>query len=71
MAAASRVAREAMAKIREGKGRDDETKKMREDLDKAMADNRELRDRLDKLETLVRPSADGSADRSATERMNA
>ena len=66
-----RVAREAMAKIREGKGRDDETKKMREDLDKAMADNRELRDRLDKLETLVLPSADGAADRSATERMNA
>ncbi len=53
-----RMAREAMASIREGRSRDDASKQLRDDLDKAAKDNRELRDRLDKLEAAMKPAGD-------------
>jgi HEAT repeat protein len=45
-----RLSREALLSIRESKGRDDEVKKLREDLEKLSTENRELRDRLESLE---------------------
>ena len=51
-----RAGREAMARIREGKDRTDDVKKLRDDFDKLMEDNKKLRDRLDKLE--AKPAAE-------------
>ncbi len=45
-----RSAREAMRRIREGADKGEEVKKLREDLDKLLEDNRALRDRVEKLE---------------------
>ncbi|HEX2910885.1 MAG TPA: M1 family aminopeptidase [Chloroflexia bacterium] len=45
-----RRSREAMAAIREGASQNEEVKKLREDLDKVLIENRELRDRLESLE---------------------
>jgi aminopeptidase N len=46
-----RSAREAMARIREGADKGDEVKKLREDFDKLIEENRTLKDRLTKLES--------------------
>lgn len=46
-----RRAREAARDLREGRQRSEEVRGLREDLDKLRQDNRELRDRLDRLET--------------------
>lgn len=46
-----RRAREVIQKIREGKDKGDEVKKLREDYDKLREESRQLRDRLDRLET--------------------
>ncbi|HWO94648.1 MAG TPA: M1 family aminopeptidase, partial [Dehalococcoidia bacterium] len=64
-----RIAREAMAAIREGTSRDDELRKLREDLDRSMAENRDLRSRLDKIEAQLNGRQDGRA--AAIETMNA
>ncbi|MBF6601182.1 MAG: HEAT repeat domain-containing protein [Dehalococcoidia bacterium] len=45
-----RAAREAIGRIREGADKADDVKKLREDFDRLMEENRALRDRLDKLE---------------------
>lgn len=45
-----RRAREAAARIREGKDKGEEVRKLRTDLDKLAEENRELRDRLARLE---------------------
>ncbi|MHB8378134.1 MAG: M1 family aminopeptidase [Dehalococcoidia bacterium] len=45
-----RAAREAMARIREGADKGDAIRKLRADFDILLADNRALKDRLDKLE---------------------
>ncbi|MCH7761495.1 HEAT repeat domain-containing protein [candidate division TA06 bacterium] len=45
-----RRAREVIQKIREGKDKGDEVKKLREDFDKLREENRQLRDRLDRIE---------------------
>jgi aminopeptidase N len=45
-----RRSREAILAIRESKGREDEVKKLREDLEKLSTENRDLRDRLESLE---------------------
>ncbi len=45
-----RSAREGIGRIREGADKGEEVKKLREDIDKLLEDNRSLRDRLDKLE---------------------
>jgi aminopeptidase N len=46
-----RRAREVALRLREGRQRSDEVRRLREDVEKLQQDNRELRDRLDKLET--------------------
>jgi aminopeptidase N len=48
-----RRAREAARDLREGRQRGEEVRGLREDLDKLQQDNRDLRDRLDRLETRV------------------
>ena len=48
-----RRAREAADALRRGTHRDDDVKKLRDDLDRAIQENRELRDRLDRLETRI------------------
>ncbi len=45
-----RRSREAIAVILDGKDKNEEVKKLREDLDKILNENRELRDRLESLE---------------------
>jgi aminopeptidase N len=45
-----RLSREAIKAIREGSERDEEVKKLREDLDKLQGENRELKERLESLE---------------------
>lgn len=45
-----RRSREAILAIRESKGRDDEVKKLQDDLEKLSTENRELRDRVESLE---------------------
>ena len=45
-----RMARLAMKEIREGADKGDEVKKLREEVDKLVDENRSLKDRLDKLE---------------------
>ena len=45
-----RRSREAIAAILDGKDKNEEVKKLREDLDKILNENRELRDRLESLE---------------------
>ena len=45
-----RRAREVIQRIKEGKDKGEEVKKLREDLDKLREENRQLRDRLDRLE---------------------
>jgi len=50
-----RSAREAVMRLREGADKGDEIKKLREDLDKLLEENRALKDRIDKIEV----SADG------------
>lgn len=45
-----RRSREAIMAIRDHSSQDDEVKKLREDLDKVLTENRELRDRLESLE---------------------
>ncbi|HEY8491711.1 MAG TPA: M1 family aminopeptidase [Dehalococcoidia bacterium] len=47
---AVRRAREAVREIREGQERKEEVRTLREDLDKALRENRELRERIEKLE---------------------
>lgn len=54
-----RRAREAVAAIRQGQDRGDDVKKLREDLDRALKENRELRDRLDRLEVRVNGGGGG------------
>ncbi|MBI2866702.1 MAG: DUF3458 domain-containing protein [Chloroflexi bacterium] len=51
-----RRARETIAALREGKDKGAEVKKLRDDLNKVMDENRQLKDRLDKLETASKPS---------------
>jgi aminopeptidase N len=69
-----RAARETMDRIRQGADKGEEVKKLREDLDRVLEENRALRDRLDKLEARVTggaPSRDGAgpnAARRATKR---
>ena len=46
-----RRAREAISSIRRGANTTDEVKRLRDDLEKVQKENRELRDRLDKIET--------------------
>jgi aminopeptidase N len=46
-----RLAREASMKIRQGKDKGEELKKLREEVDKLVDENRTLRDRLDRLES--------------------
>lgn len=53
-----RQAREAVAAICQGQDRGDDIKKLREDLDRALKENRELRDRLDRLEVRVNGGGD-------------
>lgn len=48
-----RRAREAARDLREGRQRSEEVRGLREDVDKLQQDNRDLRDRLDRLETRV------------------
>jgi aminopeptidase N len=48
-----RAAREATDRIRQGADKGDEVKKLREDLDRVLEENRGLRDRLDRLEARV------------------
>ena len=50
---AVRTARLAMKSIREGADKGEEVKKLREEVDKLVDENRGLRDRLDKLESKV------------------
>ena len=45
-----RRAREAISSIRRGANTTDEVKRLRDDLEKVQKENRELRDRLDKIE---------------------
>lgn len=45
-----RFAREAIARIREGKDKGEEVKKLRADVDRLLEENKALRDRLEKLE---------------------
>ncbi len=45
-----RRSREALLSIRESLGRDDEVKKLRDDLEKLSTENRDLRDRLESIE---------------------
>src|SRR5205823_2167200 len=46
-----RAAREGMSRLREGTDPGDAVKKLRDDFDKLLEDNRSLKDRLDKLES--------------------
>lgn len=46
-----RTAREAMSRIRDGADKGDELKKLREDFDKLIEENRTLKDRVTKLES--------------------
>jgi len=46
-----RTAREAMQRLRDGADKGEEVRKLREDLDKIVEENRVLKDRLDKLES--------------------
>ncbi|MEX2246276.1 MAG: M1 family aminopeptidase [Dehalococcoidia bacterium] len=48
-----RAAREAMVRIRQGADKGEEVRKLREDLDRVLEENRGLRDRLDKIEAKV------------------
>jgi aminopeptidase N len=52
-----RAAREAMRTIREGADKGEEVRKLRQDLDRLLEENRGLKDRLDRIETKV----DGAA----------
>jgi len=45
-----RVSREAIMSLREGAAKDEEVKKLREDLDKLQTENRDLRERLETIE---------------------
>lgn len=45
-----RRSREAVMSLRENKGREEEVKKLRDDLEKLSTENRDLRDRLDAIE---------------------
>ena len=45
-----RRAREAALRLREGRQRSDEMRRLREDIEKLQQDNRDLRDRLDRVE---------------------
>ena len=54
-----RRAEEAIASLREGRTRSEQSRLMREDLDKVRDDNKRLQERLDKLEALSR-ARDGS-----------
>ncbi len=53
-----RMAREAAQAIRTGKDKGDEVKKLREEVDKLVDENRGLRDRLDKIEARLKPAED-------------
>lgn len=46
-----RLSREIILKLKEGQNRSEEIKKLREDLEKFSQENRQLRDRLDRLES--------------------
>lgn len=46
-----RFAREAIVRIREGKDKGEEVKKLRADVDRLLEENKALRDRLEKIET--------------------
>jgi aminopeptidase N len=56
---AQRAAREAIQAIREGETKDEEVKKLRDELDDLRNENRALRDRLDKLEVQIKGVAQG------------
>jgi len=49
-----RISREAIAAIRTESAKDDEVKKLREDLDKLQSENKELRERLETLESKIK-----------------
>ncbi len=51
-----RMARDAVRKIREGQDKGEEMKKLREEVDKLVDENRALRDRLDRLEAQAKPA---------------
>lgn len=51
-----RRSREALIAIREQSSQNDEVKKLRDDLDKVLTENRELRDRLESLEQRLKNS---------------
>jgi len=54
-----RLARDAVQKIRQGQDKGEELKKLREDVDKLLDENRALRDRLDRLEALSSGQSQG------------
>ncbi|MBI2887197.1 MAG: HEAT repeat domain-containing protein [Chloroflexi bacterium] len=54
-----RRAREAASAIRQGQDKGEEIKKLRDDTDRVLKENRELRDRLDKLEAKVNGGGGG------------
>lgn len=58
-----RTAREAMQRLREGADKGEEIKKLRGDLEKLEEENRELKDRLTKIESRLSP--DGAKPRGA------
>ncbi len=54
-----RMARDAVQKIRQGQDKGEEVKKLREEVDKLVDENRALRDRLDRLEAAPSPESLG------------
>jgi aminopeptidase N len=56
-----RIAREALAAIRRGQTRDQETRRLRTDLDEMREESRKLRERLAALEAQAEASANGRA----------
>ncbi|MSQ28030.1 MAG: hypothetical protein EXR51_07835 [Dehalococcoidia bacterium] len=56
-----RRAREAVIAIRRGSDKSDDVKKLRDDLDRALRENRELRDRLDQIEARVNGAGPASS----------
>jgi aminopeptidase N len=66
-----RAAREGMQRLREGADKGDEIKKLRDDLDRLLEDNRALKDRLDRIESSkngARPARKASAGKPAAKR---
>ena len=57
-----RAAREAIVRLRQGADKGEEIKKLRDDLDRVLEENRGLRDRLDKLEAKVGGGAGARVD---------